>query len=125
SIAAHRPNVVFISLCGEPIADRWFRQQVARAGGIGFKFVAKLAHINSEILCFCGILWPPDDLEELALCNYFAGMLDQCDQQLVFDWRQMDFVVGDKHLPAPRPTRRSPSVKIVSFVLWVVRAACR
>src|SRR5690349_15361652 len=99
--SASRPSEdVFTSLCGEPIAYRWFGQQIARAGGISFKFMAELAHINSKIMCFCGILWPPDHLEELALCNHFAGMRDQRGQQFVFDWRQVDFVVGDKHLPA-------------------------
>ena len=66
------------SLCGEPIAYCWFRQQVAWAGGISFKFVAELTHIDTEILCFRGIVWPPDHLEELALCDHFAGMLNQC-----------------------------------------------
>jgi hypothetical protein len=37
-----------------------------------FKFVAQLTHVDSEIMCFCGILWPPGQPEQLALCDHFA-----------------------------------------------------
>lgn len=43
----------------KPIAHTGFGNEIARAGGIGFELVAKLTHVDAQIMAFINVIRPP------------------------------------------------------------------
>ena len=68
-----------ISVIFQPIPYPWFIHEKSRAGGIRFKLVPELGHVNAQILDLIYVRGTPYFLQKLAVGNDLAGMAEQDD----------------------------------------------
>ena len=54
---------------------------MAGASGILFQFLSQMSHINTQIMTVFDRVWPPHLVKELALGEYFSGVVEQHCQQ--------------------------------------------
>src|SRR5579862_8919048 len=67
--------------------------------GIGFQFSPQLSDVDSQVLRLLRAVRPPNFVQELTLCEHFAGMADEHLKQLVFVGSQVDILVIHLHKP--------------------------
>ena len=71
----------------EAVADAGFGEEVAGWGGVGFEFVAQVAHVDAQVVAAFGVAGAPDGAQELRGSHHAAGVADQDGEQAVFGRR--------------------------------------
>jgi len=66
-----------ISVIFQPIPYPWFIHEKSRAGGIRFKLVPELGHVNAQVLDLIHVRGTPYFFQKLAVGNDLAGMAEQ------------------------------------------------
>ena len=87
------------SLGGETVSDARFGQQVAWLGWVVFQLAPETGDKHPEVMRLLRILRPPNLPEQEAMREHFAGVLEQGDEQLVLQRREMDFLAGPSDDP--------------------------
>jgi hypothetical protein len=59
-------------------------------GGVDLDLLSKMPDENTQILRLLHVIPTPDGAEELAMCEYLSGVLNQKDQELIFLRSQAD-----------------------------------
>src|SRR5574341_1866878 len=73
----------------EAVSDSGFGEDVAGARGLGFDLAAKLTDRDMQILRLVNVLQPPHLLEQHAMGEDFADLLDEILQHVVLRGRQV------------------------------------
>src|SRR5579885_2128409 len=81
----------------QAVADARLVDEPSRSRGIGFELVAKLVHVNPEIIPLLDVGRAPDLVQKLALGDDLAGVLREEAEQLVLRRREMDFTALHEH----------------------------
>src|SRR5262245_30715967 len=88
-------QVFLPGVISKTISNAQFGQQELWLGRIALKLVAEVRHIDPQVLCLVGAGGSPDFGEQELVRQHFACVLDQQCQQVVLDWRQVDFAIID------------------------------
>ena len=70
-----------------------------RTRGIYFQLLAKMSHINAQIVTMLYGIGPPYLTEELALGEHFTGVIQQYSQQAEFNRGEMNFFAATGNSP--------------------------
>src|SRR5262245_18548632 len=90
----------------QPIADAGFGEDERGIGGLVAELVAELVDRDAQIVRLVRGVWPPDFLEQLAVCDYLSMVLGQPCQQAVLGRREMCFLPRDEHSPGGQIDRQ-------------------
>src|SRR5271157_827477 len=100
-----RSNYGGFSIGGaQPISDPCLRENVLRPLGIGFDFLAKLPHIDSQILRIGRLV--PQLSEQEFVSEYLPCMLHQHAQKLVLLGRKLYILFSDSDSPTDEVDRQ-------------------
>ena len=83
----------------QTIPNTRFSNQITGSRWILFQLVTKLCHVDAEIVGLGDVAWSPNLVQQLVACDHFARVLNQHQQQLVFNRREVNFFIFDEDLP--------------------------
>ena len=81
----------------QPIPNSWLGNQKPGGGIIGPNLLAELAHQNPQILDILKMRGAPHFLQQLLMCNDFAGVPHQKAQKVILFWRKVDLIFAKRH----------------------------
>ena len=99
----------------QPISDPCLGENVLRPLGIGFDFLAKLPHIDTQILCIS--LLVPQLAEQEFVSEYLPRMLDQHAQKFVLLGRKLYILFSDPDNPTDEVDRQIADTKDWPFAM--------
>jgi len=77
----------------QAVADAWLGEYQAGLGGFDFQLLAEMGDVNAEVVGLVQGVWPPHFLEDVAMGQDLAGVLDEEAKQGVFRGGQPDLAV--------------------------------
>src|SRR5690349_8811964 len=80
------------------IADAQLIEQEAWLSGVGFQLAAQVADEGAQVSVFATVVWPPDALEQFAVCQDFSGIAGQFAEEFVFGRSEMHLFAAGAHL---------------------------
>src|SRR5207244_1758879 len=81
----------------QTIANARFGEQITRPRGIPLQLVAKLAHVDAQVMALVSEARAPDLFQELAMGEDLARVLDEDREEVVLRACDVHLILADEH----------------------------